>query len=118
MRSEFIVQKKNLEKWAKDLFPLNRSLTGLGNRKTLNYIKKNINKNISIKSVRSNTKVFSWTIPQEWHVNYAKLLDKNKKVISDFKRNNLELLGYSTKIKKKIKYNEVKNHLYFNKKKA
>tara|TARA_B100000787_G_scaffold98458_1_gene72608 strand:+ start:5684 stop:6979 length:1296 start_codon:yes stop_codon:yes gene_type:complete len=115
MRSEFIVQKKNLEKWAKDLFPLNRSLTGLGNRKTLNYIKKNINKNISIKSVRSNTKVFSWTIPQEWHVNYAKLLDKNKKVISDFKRNNLELLGYSTKIKKKIKYNELKNHLYFNK---
>ena len=109
MKSDFIIQKNNLEKWAKDLFPLNRSLTGLGNRKTLNYIKENINKNISIKSVKSNTKVFGWTIPQEWHVTYAKLLDKNKKIISDFKRNNLELLGYSRKIKKKIKFNKFRN---------
>ena len=37
-----------LKKWAKDLFPLNRSLAGKYNRSTLNYIKKNINKNFKL----------------------------------------------------------------------
>ena len=37
-----------LEKAAKDLFPINRSLTGDGNRFTLNYLKKNFNNKIKI----------------------------------------------------------------------
>ena len=36
-----------LKKWANDLFPLNRSLTGKGNIKTLKIIKKKI-KNLKI----------------------------------------------------------------------
>ncbi len=104
---------KILKNWASDLFPLNRSLTGSGNRKTLNYIKKNINKKLKLKSVKSNTRVFGWKIPQEWKVTDAKLYDNNKNIICDFKRNNLELLGYSKSIKKKINYKELKNHLYY-----
>ena len=34
------INKKIIFQWAKDLFPLNRSLTGEGNYKTLNYIRK------------------------------------------------------------------------------
>ena len=34
----------HLKKWAKDLFPLNRTLAGKFNRLTLKYIKQNINK--------------------------------------------------------------------------
>ena len=41
---------KKLNKWAKDLFPLNRSLAGRFNLETLNYIKKYINKNFYKKS--------------------------------------------------------------------
>ena len=41
-------------------------------------------------------------IPQEWKVTDAKLYDNNKKIISDFKRNNLELLGYSKEKKDKL----------------
>ena len=43
--------KINLKKviiWAKELFPLNRSLTGSGNFETLNYLKK-INKRLKLK---------------------------------------------------------------------
>ena len=35
----------SIMRWAKDLFPFCRSLTGEGNRKTLKYIK-NINNNL------------------------------------------------------------------------
>ena len=47
------MRKKYLEKWAHDLFPLNRSLAGKFNRQTLNYIKKNINKNFRIRKAKS-----------------------------------------------------------------
>ena len=33
------VDPNHIYNWAKDLFPINRSLTGAGNRKTLKYIK-------------------------------------------------------------------------------
>ena len=69
-------------KWAKDLFPFCRSLTGEGNRKTLNYIK-NINKNFKIKSFNSGEKVFDWQIPQEWKINDAYIKDNHGKKIVD-----------------------------------
>ena len=56
------IKNKNLMQIAKDLFPINRSLTGIGVRKTLRYIKK-IHPNLIIKSVPSGKKVFDWKIP-------------------------------------------------------
>ena len=43
--------------WAKDLFPICRSITGPGTRKTLRYIKKIIPE-LNIRSIKSGTKVF------------------------------------------------------------
>ena len=40
---------KLLKKWAEELFPLNRSLTGKGNRQTIKYIKENINSRFILK---------------------------------------------------------------------
>ena len=107
--------KKKLFKfniWSKDLFPLNRSLTGEGNLKTLNYIKKNINKNFKIKKVKSGTRCYDWKIPLEWKVKNAYFADGEKKYC-DFKKNNLHLIGYSTKIKKKVHFNQLKRKLHF-----
>ena len=53
--------------WAKDLFPLNRSLTGEGTSKTLKYFKK-IHNDFKILKFKSGTKVFDWTIPDVWNV--------------------------------------------------
>ena len=36
--------KNNLILWAKDLFPLNRSITGKYNRETINYLKRKLTK--------------------------------------------------------------------------
>lgn len=60
------------------LFPLNRSLTGKGVRKTLQIIKKEFPK-LKIKKFKSGSKVFDWRIPAEWNITKAYVLDKHKK---------------------------------------
>ena len=39
----------NMMKWAKDIFPYNRSLSGDGVRKTIKYIQNNVNKKFKSK---------------------------------------------------------------------
>ena len=96
----------------KKLFPINRSLTGSGVRKTLNILKNEFPK-LKIKKMRSRTKVFDWNIPAEWNVTDAYVIDKYNKKIIDFKKNNLHLIGYSIPIKKKISKKELFKNLYF-----
>lgn len=96
---------------AKKLWPLNRSLTGKDNIKTLLEIKK-INKNLNIIKFKSGMRVFDWKIPQVWEPIDAYILDPKKKKICDFKKNNLHLIGYSKSVKKNMKLNELKKKLY------
>ena len=83
------------------LFPICRSLTGDGNKKTLNLIKKKI-KFLKIKSFQSGSKVYDWRIPPEWNIKSASIKDKFGKKLVDFSDNNLHLVGYSIPIKKKV----------------
>ena len=85
--------------WAKDLFPICRSITGPGTRKTLRYIKKIIPK-LNIRSIKSGTKVFDWTIPKEWIIRDASIKDIKGNRIIDFKKNNLHVVGYSEPVNK------------------
>ena len=104
---------KKFYKLGKDvLFPICRSLTGSGVRKTLNIIKKEC-PNLKVKKVKSGTKVFDWKIPPEWNVSSAFVLDKNNKKIIDFKINNLHLIGYSIPVNKTINKKKLLKHLYF-----
>ena len=94
------------------LFPLNRSLTGGGVRKTLSYIKLFFPK-LSIKFFKSNIQVYDWKVPSEWNVKKAYVKDFNGKKIIDFKNNNLHLIGYSSPIKKKLRRDELLKRLHF-----
>jgi len=96
----------------KKLFPLNRSLTGEGVRKTLNIIKKEFPR-LKLKKIKSGKKVFDWSIPEEWNVTDAYVIDKYNNRIIDFKKNNLHLVGYSIPIKKNITKKELFKNLYF-----
>ena len=53
--------------WAKELFPICRSITGSGVRKTLEYFKK-INPEFHQIRFKSGKKVFDWVIPLEWSI--------------------------------------------------
>ena len=98
-------------KWANDLFPICRSLTGEGNRKTLRYIKK-INRNFKIKNFKSGEKFYDWKIPLEWKIKNAYIKDKLGLKIIDFKKNNLYVLNYSTPIKKRLNFSRLKKNIF------
>ena len=94
----------------KKLFPLNRSITGNGVRQTLKIIQDYIP--LKIHEVPSGTKVFDWTVPREWNIKDAYVLDPEGNKIIDFKKNNLHVVGYSTPVNKTISLSELQKHLY------
>ena len=106
-----MIVKKYYQLAKHSLFPICRSLTGNGVRKTLKIIKREFPK-LKICKIRSGTKVFDWNVPPEWNVKDAYILDKNNKKIVDFKNNNLHLVGYSTPINKFFLKKELFNHIH------
>ena len=106
------ITKRIIFSWARNLFPIQRSLTGNGNRTTLRYIKKKLKK-LKIIEIKSGTKVFDWKIPNEWNIKDAYIKnEKNLKVV-DYRKNNLHVLGYSTPVNKTVSVHELKRNLYF-----
>ncbi len=99
----------------KKLLPINRSLTGNGNRKSLKILN-SICKNLNILEYKSGKKVYDWKIPEEWNVKKAYIKNKGKKII-DFKKNNLHLVSYSEPINKILNYEDLNKNLYYLKKK-
>lgn len=97
--------------FAKSLFPICRSITGEGVRKTLKQIKAIIPE-MEINEVPSETQVFDWTVPKEWNINDAYIIDPNGDKIVDFKNNNLHVVGYSVPVDQEISLEELQNHLY------
>ena len=95
-----------------NLFPICRSLTGGGVRKTLKIIKNNFPK-LTIKKIRSNTRVFDWKIPDEWNIFDAYIEDKFGNKIIDFKKHNLHVVGYSKTINKYLKKENLFKNLHF-----
>ena len=98
----------------KDLFSINRSLSGNGNRETLNYLKENCLGELQIKeySVKENPETFDWKTPYEWNINNAYIEDENGNKIVDFKNNNLHILGYSESVDITIPFSELDKYLY------
>ena len=100
-----------IHKFAKELWPINRSITGDGVRETLSKISKHLPA-LKIKSIPSGTNVFDWTIPKEWNVKEAYIITPGGKKICDFSKNNLHLVGYSVPFEGKVELNELKKHLF------
>ncbi len=93
------------------LFPICRSITGKGIKKTLRIIKDNFSE-LKILREYSGSKVFDWKIPPEWNINDAYVIDKTGKKIVDFKKNNLHIVGYSIPINKVVDKNTFIQHLH------
>jgi len=103
---------KSIWEIIKLLFPLNRSLTGKGNRETFSIIKKSILPNLEIKKIKSGNKVFDWRVPSEWNIRDAYVKNKFGKKIIDFSKNNLHVVSYSAPFKGKIGKEELLHHIH------
>ncbi|MDC3163082.1 DUF4910 domain-containing protein [Candidatus Pelagibacter sp.] len=102
---------KEIHYFARELWPINRSITGQGTRDTLKKISNHLPK-LEIRSVPSGTKVFDWSVPKEWNVKDAYIITPSGKKICDFSKNNLHLVGYSIPFEGFIGLDELKKHLY------
>jgi aminopeptidase-like protein len=101
----------DIHKLAKELWPLNRSLTGVGVRQTLELLQSQL-PDLKIHSIPTGTKVFDWVIPQEWNVREAYIIDPCGKKLCDFNENNLHLVGYSVPFKGTLSLAELCEHIH------
>ena len=96
----------------KDLFPICRSITGDGVRRTLAIIKEKHLPRLKILEIPTGEKCFDWTIPKEWNIRDAYIIDPDGNKIVDFKQCNLHVVGYSVPIDKALTLHELQEHLY------
>jgi aminopeptidase-like protein len=92
------------------LYPICRSITGDGVRDTLSIVSEWLP--LEVFEVPTGTRVFDWTVPNEWNVReaYVATLDGNR--VIDFRHQNLHVLNYSGAIDAVISRDELDNHLY------
>ena len=101
---------KEMHNFMAELYPICRSITGEGVRETLRAIRKRIP--LEVHEVSSGTKVFDWTVPQEWNVSDAYIMNRVGKRVVDFKAHNLHLMSYSSPIRRKMPLADLRPHLF------
>lgn len=102
---------QTMHRWAGDLFGVNRSLTGDGVRKTLDYVR-GLLPDLQVHEVASGTKVFDWEVPPEWNVKEAWIADASGRRVVDFQNCNLHLVGYSVPVDEVMSREDLDSHLY------
>lgn len=93
-----------------ELYPICRSITGDGFRKTMSQLQKQIP--LTVHEVPTGTQVFDWTVPREWNIRDAYVKNSRGERVIDFQRSNLHLLNYSVPISRKMPLAELKEHLF------
>jgi aminopeptidase-like protein len=101
---------EELYKLVAELYPICRSITGDGVRRTLEIVDREIG--LEVHEVPSGTQVLDWTVPREWNVRDAWVADAAGERVIDFQKSNLHLLGYSVPVRATMSLAELKRHLF------
>jgi aminopeptidase-like protein len=91
-------------------YPICRSITGDGVRRTLAMIQQRIP--LEIREVPTGTPVFDWTVPREWNIRDAWIKDPSGRKVVDFQECNLHVLNYSVPVHEKLPLAELKKRLF------
>jgi aminopeptidase-like protein len=92
----------DLYELVRTLFPIPRSITGAGVRKTLDILGQYIS--LSTEEVASGTPVLDWEVPLEWSIRSATLRTLDGRCLVDFETNNLHIVGYSRPVHEVVSY--------------
>jgi aminopeptidase-like protein len=96
--------------FAAELYPICRSITGDGVRKTLELIGRRIE--LKRHEIPSGAKVFDWEVPLEWNIDDAYVLDADGRKVVDFSAHNLHILNYSEPIHVRLALDELMPKLH------
>lgn len=102
---------KEMYRWASDLFPINRSLTGPGVRETLAYLGRLLPE-LTVQSIPSGTRVLDWNVPDEWTLRNAYVEDESGTRIIDVANHNLHVVGYSEPVDTWLSLEDLQSHLH------
>jgi aminopeptidase-like protein len=93
-----------------ELYPICRSITGAGIRRTLERVQELIP--IELHHVPSGTTVFDWTVPLEWNIRDAWVADERGERLIDFRRHSLHVVNYSVPVRARLSLAELRPHLH------
>jgi len=101
---------RQLHAFAAELYPICRSITGDGIRRTLAMIQDRIP--LQISEVPTGTSVFDWTVPKEWNIRDAYIKDSRGQRVVDFQCHNLHIVNYSVPVRATLSLSELQPHLH------
>jgi aminopeptidase-like protein len=94
----------------RELYPICRSLTGDGVRRTLEIISREAP--FELTEIPTGTQVFDWTVPPEWNVRQGWIADASGRRLVDFRDCNLHVLGYSVPVRARVSLEDLRPHLF------
>jgi aminopeptidase-like protein len=102
---------EELYKLVAELYPICRSITGDGVRRTLEIVERELG-GLEVSEVPTGTQVLDWTVPREWNVRDAWVADAAGRRVIDFQASNLHLVSYSVPVRATIGLAELREHLF------
>lgn len=93
-----------------ELYPICRSITGNGVRRTLHILQQSLP--LEIHEIPSGTKNFDWTVPLEWNIEDAYIKNMKGERIVDFKKSNLHVVSYSHPVHATMTLEALRPHLH------
>lgn len=113
--AESMVPGKRMYDFAGRMFPICRSITGEGVRRTLRMIADELAKDgveLTVHEVPSGMPVFDWVVPKEWVIRQAYIENEVGERIVDMRTSNLHVMGYSMPIDRWVELDELKQYVY------
>ena len=104
------VSKESLGALLAELYPICRSITGDGVRKTLGVLGRFVP--LEVHEVPSGTPVLDWTVPREWNIRDAWIANERGERVVDFRVHNLHVVNYSVPVRARMTLDELRPRLH------
>jgi aminopeptidase-like protein len=101
---------RDMHAFMTELFPICRSISGEGLRRTLRMIEERVP--IEIHEVVTGSTAFDWTVPNEWNIRDAYIMDGTGRRLVDFRSSNLHVMSYSRPVRARMTLGELRPHLH------
>jgi aminopeptidase-like protein len=100
-----------MQDWAKDLYPIRRSLSGPGVRESLDYLR-TLMPDLQVHSIASGSDAMDWTVPDEWTFRDAYVENEAGERVVDIADHGLHIMGYSEPVNEWFDLDELQDHLF------